>query len=151
MQHGHAPKSGRSAEYMAWQNLIQRCTNPNFKQYADYGGRGIKVHRAWLGRGGFRAFLKEIGRRPSSRHTIDRINNDRGYEPGNIRWATRVSQNRNTSKNVMLTVRDETLSLAEWSERTGIGHSTLRARIALGWASDTVVLTPVRRMRRSKV
>jgi hypothetical protein len=151
MRHGHAPKSGRSAEYMAWQNLIQRCTNPNFKQYADYGGRGIKVHRAWLGRGGFRGFLKEVGRRPSSRHTIDRIDNDRGYEPGNIRWATRVSQNRNTSKNVVLTVQGETLSLAEWSERTGIGHSTLRARISLGWAPDTVVLTPVRRMRRSRV
>lgn len=149
MRHGHAPASGKSIEYTAYWNMIQRCTNRKFRQYLDYGGRGIKVHPAWL-IAGFPEFLKAVGPRPSSQHTIDRIDNDGNYEPGNVRWATRVQQNRNTSKNVMLTVRGETCSLAEWHERTGIGHSTLRARIALGWRPEQIVLTPVRRMRRTR-
>lgn len=149
MGHGHSSKGVRSPEYMAWQNMIQRCTNPNFRQYSDYGGRGISVHGAWLEPEGFAGFLNAIGPRPSPKHTIDRINNNLGYAPGNVRWATRVQQNRNTSKNVVLTVHGETHSLAEWSERTGIGHSTLCGRIALGWDANKVILTPVRRMRRS--
>ncbi len=137
----------RTPEYMAWQNMIQRCTNRNLRQYRDYGGRGIGVCPAWTGRGGFRKFLKSVGNRPTAAHSLDRRDNARGYEPGNVRWASRVEQNRNTSKNVMVTVAGKTLSLAEWSERTGIGHSTLRARIALGWSEEDVVSQPPRSKR----
>jgi hypothetical protein len=148
MQHGHAA-AGRSPEYEAWQNMCQRCTNEKFRQQKDYSGRGIKVFPDWLGPGGFALFLKEVGRRPSSEYTLDRKDNDRGYEPGNVRWATRVEQNNNTSKNVFLTVRNEKKTIAQWCAVTGLKHSTLRARLQAGWSSEQAVLTAVRVYHRS--
>lgn len=85
-----ASDGSRRPEYGAWNNLKQRCLNPNTVQYHDYGGRGITVCALFAE--SFSAFLAEIGERPSPKHTVDRIDNNRGYEPGNIRWATRSQQ-----------------------------------------------------------
>jgi hypothetical protein len=134
------PADGRTPEYMAWQNMVQRCTNPKFRQYRDYGGRGIRVYPDWLGRGGFRLFLQHVGNRPAGT-TLDRIDNDKGYEPCNVRWANRKTQNRNSSKNVFLTVRGETKTLAEWCELTGVPHSTLRYRLARGVSPEEVIMS----------
>jgi|SRR3990170_762853 len=131
--------SDRTSEYMAWQNMVQRCTNRKFRQYKDYGGRGVKVHSDWLGSGGFARFFQHVGPKPAAGLTLDRIDNNRGYEPGNIRWTDRRTQNRNSSKNVFLTVGGETKTLAEWSEITGVPHSTLRYRVAHGSAPEDVV------------
>jgi hypothetical protein len=80
-------------EYRAWCDLRARCNNPNFKQWADYGGRGIKVCDRWAS---YAAFLADMGRRPSPKHSIDRWPNPDGdYEPGNCRWATRKEQRHN--------------------------------------------------------
>jgi hypothetical protein len=78
---------------MAWQNAIQRCENPRFPRYQDYGGRGIAFHPAW--RHDFRAFLRDVGPRPSAQHSLDRVDVNGHYEPGNVRWATTAEQNRN--------------------------------------------------------
>ncbi len=83
----------KSPEYKIWGSMKRRCNNPNDARYSDYGGRGIKVYPAWDE--DFRAFIKDVGMRPSKHYTLDRIDNDRGYEPGNVRWATRITQNRN--------------------------------------------------------
>lgn len=83
-------------EYYAWRDLVRRCTHPTHKQWADYGGRGIKVCDRWLG--SFANFLADVGRRPSPSLTIDRVDNDGDYEPGNVRWATRDQQNANRRK-----------------------------------------------------
>lgn len=93
--HGHAARGRRyrSPEYNAWAAAIQRCTNPKNGRYRDYGGRGITVYRGW--RDSFAAFLFDVGPRPSPKHSLDRRDNDRGYEPGNVRWATRVEQDAN--------------------------------------------------------
>jgi hypothetical protein len=93
--HGHNRQGQRTPEYVAWDAMIQRCTNPNDTRYADYGGRGITVHSAW--RESFLIFLGDVGVKPEpkSQYSIDRIDNDRGYEPGNVRWATRSEQQRN--------------------------------------------------------
>ena len=88
---GGAKKS--SAEYSAWQGMKERCYNTNKKEYKYYGARGIKVCDKW--KDDFQAFLADVGKRPSGQHSIDRINNDGNYEPGNVRWATQSEQRLN--------------------------------------------------------
>ncbi len=82
-------------EYRAWWDMQQRCNNPRHDRYASYGGRGIKVCEAWRE---FENFIRDMGTRPSSDHSIDRTDNDGNYEPGNCRWATRSEQQRNTRR-----------------------------------------------------
>lgn len=84
----------RMPAYFSWANMIQRCTNPQATQFADYGGRGITVCQRWQGKGGFENFLADMGDRPGLL-TLDRIDVDGNYEPNNCRWATRSEQQRN--------------------------------------------------------
>lgn len=88
----------RTPEWYTWCGLRQRCLNPNNPAYPRYGGRGIGVAPEWLGKHGFSAFLEHVGKRPTPDHSLDRIDNDRGYEPGNVRWATAAQQAHNTRK-----------------------------------------------------
>ena len=85
-----------SPEYMAWANMRQRCSNQNREDYERYGARGIAVCEEWLH--DFPGFLAHIGRRPGPGYSIDRIDNERGYEPGNVRWATAKEQAANRRK-----------------------------------------------------
>jgi hypothetical protein len=80
-------------EYGIWQGMLERCRNPRVKSWASYGGRGIKVCTRW--KRSFKAFLDDVGPRPSPRHTLDRRDNDANYEPGNVRWATASEQASN--------------------------------------------------------
>lgn len=81
------------SEYHIWLEMRSRCLSPSDSAYENYGGRGITICPEWLEQ--FGAFLEHIGRRPSAAHSVDRINNDGNYEPGNVRWATRVQQAQN--------------------------------------------------------
>ena len=98
VRHGHARKENgkakKSPEYRIWQAMIQRCTKPQCRYWSYYGGRGIQVCDRW--RRSFASFLADIGLRPSPELTLDRIDNNRGYEPGNLRWASRQEQQYNT-------------------------------------------------------
>lgn len=88
-----------SPEYYIWSAMIQRCHNPKASGYKNYGGRGINVCQKW--RNSFLEFFNHIGRRPTPTHTLDRIDNDGHYRPGNVRWATRREQNLNTRRTVV--------------------------------------------------
>lgn len=85
-------------EWVAWQAMIARCTNPKLKAWPYYGGRGIRVCDDW--RASFRAFLAHIGPRPTPDHSVDRIENDGNYEPGNVRWALPHVQANNKRRNI---------------------------------------------------
>ena len=88
--------------YRSYRRMLDRCTNPNCKDYPRYGGRGIKVCRRWRGSDGFASFLADVGHRPHDWRgrlkSIDRIDGDGDYAPGNVRWATSLMQNRNTER-----------------------------------------------------
>lgn len=92
-KHGQSPRRGLSPAYIAWNNLIRRCTSKKDPGYKNYGGRGIKVCDRWLN--SFDDFFSDMGARPSPDLSLDRIDNSGNYEPGNCRWATRSQQNNN--------------------------------------------------------
>ena len=90
---GEKGMRGRTKEYRAWSHIKSRCYNPKVPCYPRYGGRGITVCEEW--RQSFPAFLRDVGRAPSPTHSIERVDNARGYEPGNVRWATAKEQANN--------------------------------------------------------
>lgn len=138
---GRKPTHGmcKTSEYNIWAGMVARCNNPNKHNYYKYGGRGITVCKRWLK---FENFYKDMGPRPTLKHEIDRKDNNKGYFPGNCRWATRSENNRNTRHNHLLTYKGETKCIAAWSEETGIHEGTLRTRIRKGWSPERVIETP---------
>ncbi len=107
-------------EYQILHKAKSRCHNPNNSRFPLYGGRGIKVCERW--RNSFESFLQDMGPRPSPKHSIDRINNDGNYEPGNCRWATQPQQLRNTSRNVWIEHNGKILVLKDYAEEIGIDY-----------------------------
>jgi hypothetical protein len=93
IEHGDCRRTAKAPEYRTWGNMNQRCTNPNNKFFKHYGGRGIGVCDRW--RNSYKNFLADMGRKPGPQYSIDRIDNDGNYEPGNCRWATPLEQTRN--------------------------------------------------------
>ncbi len=134
----------QSPEYLIRNAMINRCKDPKNKEFLRYGARGIKVCERW--RESFENFIEDMGMRPSADHSLDRIDNSGNYEPGNVRWATRLEQGRNKRNNVMITHNGETLSAADWGRRLGICAKLIRSRFHLGWPSDRVlgIMQPAR-------
>lgn len=132
-------------EYQAWADMISRCHGPKNPRFKDYGGRGIGVCDRW--RSSFEAFYAELGPKPPGA-LLDRIDNDKGYEPGNCRWVTskESAQNRRTTR--FLSFGGETLSVAAWADRLGINQSALRSRLRLGWTTEEALATKPKRGNR---
>lgn len=130
----------RSPVYTAWHSMKERC-KPSHP--AGYAARGITVCKEWLE--SFEAFYAYVGDRPGPGYSIDRIDNSRGYEPGNVRWATWKEQNRNTRGNRLIEANGLRLPIVEWAERLNVRRQLLSARLKLGWSDDAVINTPKRR------
>ncbi len=127
--------------YMAWSSIKQRCFNVKDKRYASYGGRGISMCQEWFY--DFHKFASHIGERPSSDHSIERIDNHGNYEPGNVKWATAYEQNSNKRTNAIMTFNGEALTMAQWSRKLGIKFNTLNERIKRGWSTErTLTILP---------
>lgn len=143
LSHGECHKT---KEYRAWRSMRQRCYDNNLPGYKDYGGRGIKVCDRWIE--SYENFISDIGRAPSPKHSIDRINNDGNYEPGNCRWATRKEQANNKrprSKNVKpskcrkITLNGITKTINEWGFELDIPTNSIRNRLSWGWPIENVL------------
>lgn len=128
-------------EYKIWDAMIQRCTNPNSTRYADYGGRGICVCDRW--RQSFSAFAEDMGDRPSRRHSLERLNNDGMYEPGNVVWATMHRQSRNKRTNRYIERNGVKKTVVDWADEAGMPRHVLQGRVKLGWDFDRALSEPV--------
>jgi hypothetical protein len=122
--------------------MLERCSRTNHPAFHRYGGRGITVCQRW--RESFWAFVEDMGERPAGA-SIERIDNDKGYEPGNCKWATSKEQQRNRCNNRRIEFNGQTRTMAEWSEVTGIKLSALKNRLGsrLKWSPERALTTPV--------
>jgi len=141
--HGMSGKDTRTKEYRCWANMKTRCYNSHIIQYQDYGGRGIKVCDHW--RNSFENFFKDMGKAPSSNHSIERIDNDSNYQPGNCKWVTDQEQANNKRDNRMIGNQ----TLAEICREKDLPYSIVNDRInKLNWSIEKALNTPV--MKRNK-
>jgi hypothetical protein len=136
--------------YQCWQAMKKRSTNPNNKDYAHYGRRGITVCERWDN--SFEDFrddiLEKIGERPSPQHSLDRINNDGNYEPGNVRWATQKQQTRKRRSNRLFLFQRKMCCIGEIAELTGMPYNALYYRlITRRWSVEKTLTTPIRKGR----
>lgn len=122
------------SEFSAFASMRKRCNNPNAVGYHLYGGRGIRVCEQWSH---FANFMRDMGPKPSPTHSIDRIDPNGNYEPGNCRWATRDEQNRNRRSSLLVTIDGRTQCLKDWAAYYGVPYKTVHRRVTtLGWAPE---------------
>lgn len=129
----------RTSEYQIWSGMVQRCTNPSNPSYSRYGGAGIGICDEW--RDSFLAFFAHVGPRPSRQHTLDRKDNLKGYEPGNVRWATALQQAQNQRTTVFLTVFGQTHCMSEWGRILGLNVAKICWRLQQGWSHEAALST----------
>lgn len=142
LTHGETIGGTATPEYSAWKSMFARCLNPKNPRFPAYGGRGITICDRW--RAGFSAFLEDMGRKPSSRHSLDRVDNELGYTPENCRWALPHEQMTNRSMTRFVEVGGENIPLATLAKEHGIPANTLRFRILKGWPLHEALTRPVR-------
>lgn len=129
---------GRSPEHRTWLRIKNRCHNPNAHNYSYYGGRGISVCDEW--RNSFEAFFRDMGLRPSPKHSIERDDVNGNYEKNNCRWATLKEQHANKRNSRRITYKGETKTLSEWARIFGINRCTISDRLKRGLAFEVAIL-----------
>lgn len=133
----------QSDEYNIWCGIKSRCTNPNHDAYDRYGGRGITICDKW--KNSFPEFYLDMGERPGPEYSIERKENDKGYEPGNCYWATKTEQANNRRSNVFHTYNGITKTISEWAREYRIPDHVLRKRLYAGWDFEKAIAIPVRK------
>jgi len=138
----HGDTSGRttSAEYRCWCNIRRRCEDEASEDYRLYGARGIKVCERWQS---FEAFFADMGRKPTAAHSIERLDYDGPYEPGNCVWATAKQQTRNSRQNHWITIGGARKPLVQWCEDMGVSYSAVKQRInKMAWPAELALTMP---------
>lgn len=132
--HGDAKRNKIAKEYSAWHHMKDRCLNPTDKAYAYYGGRGIRVCTRWLN--SYENFLADMGRCPEGMNSIDRIENDGNYEPGNCKWTTTIQQARNMRSNVWVSFCGTRMIKEDWLQKLNVCRSSWNRQIKKGLTNE---------------
>lgn len=123
----------KSSEYSSWNAMKNRCDNSSFKHYDRYGGRGITYDPAW---DDFSVFLKDMGKKPTPEHQLERVDNNKNYSRENCIWATRKEQTRNRGgerATRLYTYDGKTMCIKDWAEYVGISNTSMQKRLNNGW------------------
>lgn len=126
-----------SPEYVTYSAMKARCYYERDKRFARYGGRGIRVCQRWLE--SFNNFLEDMAPKPSARHSIERIDVDGNYEPGNCVWATRAEQANNKSNNTRIEICGRVQTITQWSQETGVNRTVILRRMQRGLSGDALI------------
>lgn len=143
--HGYAEnkRSEKLKLYQIWSGIKQRCFNKKCSGYKKYGAKGITMNNEW--KNSFTNFLNDMGDRPFSNASIDRIDNTKGYSKENCRWATKEEQANNTKKNIYITFGSATKTLANWCKIFEMPHATALGRIRKeGMTPQQALTTPTK-------
>lgn len=138
--HGNAlkgvnKKHEETTEYRTWLGMKQRCGNPDNDAYKDYGGRGIFIDESW--EGSFVNFLKDMGKKPSISHTLERMDNNKGYSKDNCYWATAIEQANNRRNNIVIVYKGKSKTLKQWADELGLNYKNIHKRIVYrGWSIE---------------
>lgn len=130
--HGESSPGRRSGAYVSWCSMTRRCLAVGSDKWLEYGAKGVTVCSRWRD---YKAFLADMGPRPRGT-TLDRIDNSRGYEPGNCRWATSFEQTLNRRNTRYLTAAGKRKTITEWSLKTGLKYCTIWRRKLMGWSDE---------------
>lgn len=129
-KHGYNRRGNVKPEYTIWNSMKYRCYNKKYKEYDLYGGRGIKVCKSWLD--SFENFIRDMGDRPSGKHSIERINTNGNYEPSNCKWATSKEQAKNRRSNRWIEYNGKKMILKEWADHLEMTPSQIIYRFNKG-------------------
>lgn len=124
--------------YQPWRGMLARCRDTGHKNFRHYKARGITVCTRWEV---FENFAKDMGPRPAGL-TLGRIDNDKGYYPGNCRWENFRQQNLNYRRNVLLTARGKTMTVVQWADELGVSPHRIHCRLRLKWTTEHALFDP---------
>jgi len=147
-KHGHAKRGNISPEYYSWSAMMQRCLNPKSDSYYLYGARGITICERWRD---IHEFIKDMGPRPGPQYSLDRIDNNKGYTPGNMRWALSKNQANNRRNNRLIEYHGKLKSIQNHCDEHGVGRGAFQSRILNGWSVDKALSTPVKKYKQRAV
>lgn len=137
-----------SNEYTIWWDIKRRCEDTSRKYYSRYGGRGITICERWQS---FENFVEDMGMRPSKKHSIDRIDNDKGYCKENCRWTDSVTQANNRRGNRRFTYNGKDLTVSQWERELNMPSNNIASRLSNGWSFEEAITTPIRNHNGIKV
>lgn len=145
--HGHTSKERKksASEYHAWSSMKTRCLNPNVHNYKRYGARGITVCERWAD---FQNFYADMGPKPSSKHSLERLDTNGNYEPKNCVWADAFQQASTRTNVRSIEAFGKIMTAAAWSRETGIPATVIRNRLDSGWDVEKALSVSVRKLTR---